>query len=298
MAPIELRTNAAYKEVVKDSTTPVLERVLSSWTSQGYSQWTQYYHSAKARLHGNGFPLAARRLEEIVSRVEEQFCSADGGKQLMRRYLWNYFFIEFMGLGMPEEKGTRSWDRVMQPPKGGELQLLMDEKPTMAKEAAASHFAPMVAAAGGAPLYWQQQAIAMGMGHSQIMDARAMGSAAESLMGQQQPQWNPWATCPSCNGTGGYSWPASAWGTFPSMQQRGSGAGASQPPIFELPQLEDKKKGPCGFCEGAHDIGDCTRFREAKRKDRQEQAAKIAARKAAQLARLEGEGGSVDPDKK
>ena len=34
MAPIELRTNAAYKEVVKDSTTLVLERVLSSWTLQ------------------------------------------------------------------------------------------------------------------------------------------------------------------------------------------------------------------------------------------------------------------------
>ena len=291
MAPIELRTNASYKEVVKDSTTPVLERVLSSWTSQGYSQWTQYYHSAKARLHGNGFPLAARRLEEIVSRVEEQFCSAENGKALMRRYLWNYFFIEFMGLGMPEEKGTRSWDRVMQPPKGGEMQSLLDERPTMAKEAAASQCASMVAAAGGAPNWWQQQAIAMGMAPSQVLDARAMGASFEGMQWPTQQPQNAWATMPWSNGFMP-QWAGSGWGTQPANQMRGSGGGPSQPPILEIPQLEDKKRGPCAFCEGAHDLSDCTRFRDAKRKDRTEQAAKIAARKAAQAARLEAEGGT------
>ena len=43
-----------------------------------------------------------------------------------------------MGLGMPCERGQKSWDRVMAPPKGNEAHMLMEERPTMATEAAAS----------------------------------------------------------------------------------------------------------------------------------------------------------------
>lgn len=126
-------------------TTPVLERVFSSWTSTGYSAWQQYYHLTKSRLHGYRYPLAGRRLEQVASLAEEQICSAENGKALIRKYTWSYFSDEFTGLGMPKEKGEKSWDRVMLPPRGAEAQMLIEERPPTAKEAAAS---PLHSASG------------------------------------------------------------------------------------------------------------------------------------------------------
>ena len=277
LAPIEVRNHPEYKDHVKDSTTPVLERVLGAWTSTGYVAWQQYFHLTKSRLHGHGYPLACRRFESVVSVPEEQFCSAENGKACIRKYLWSYFFYEFTGLGLPQERGQKSWDRVMLPPKGGEAQLLLEERPTMAKEAAAS---PLNGVCGlQQQVLMQAQQMVAGLGLGQPMQADPF-RCQQPLM---QPSW--WQQMQQAAMMSGQQFPGQQ-----SMQLQG-GASPPQPGAGRIYELE--QKGPCDFCGGAHHQDNCTKFRECVRKGKAEVradvAAKIAARRAAAEAKR-GEG--------
>ena len=188
MTPVELRNHPEYKACIKDSTTPVLERVLSSWTSTGYTSWMQYYHLTKQRLHGHGFPLACRRLEAVFAVPEEQFCAAENGKTLIRKYLWNIFFSEWMGLGLPMERGQKSWDKVMLPPKGTEALTLMEERPTMAKEA---HSSPLNGVSGfHKQVLMQAQQLVAGLGLGAAGGRVSQEQAA--LQHQQQVMQQAW----------------------------------------------------------------------------------------------------------
>ena len=294
LAPIEVRNQGEYKTCVKDSTTPVLERVLSSWTSTGYTQWMRYYQLTKNRLHGYGYPLAARRLEQVVGAAEEQFSTADNGKALIRKYLWSYFFEEFTGLGMPCDKGSKSWDRVMQPPKGSEAHLLMEERPTMAKEAAASPLSQLSGTHQHVLMQAQQLVSALGLAGSPGMSGGDGSQFNQHAVAQQM--WLQQMQAASGQ------LPQAGFG--PAMMQPqgllmggggsgGGGRGALSPSaqILEL-DAPKTKRGPCELCGGAHDmVRECTKFREffkdAKKSYQSEIAAKIAARKAAAAAKEE-----------
>ena len=225
----------------------------------------------------------------MVSHVEEQFCAAENGKSLIRKYLWSYFFNEYTGLGMPTEKGQKSWDRVMLPPKGGEAQLLMEERPTIAKEAMAS---PLHSVSGNQQqvlMQAQQLVAALGLGGSTLHAGQMADAAA---MHQQQVMQNAWLQQMQQAALG---MPTFQMG--PGCQQ--SGAGSSG--MIKTPILELEEKGPCDFCGAPTHMQDqCTKYREWVRKGKQEVraeiAAKIAARKAAAAARLE-ENPSPSPKK-
>ena len=108
---VDLTVMGEYSKQMKNTTSNMLERALNS--DSAIEQW--YLRTADL-LDTMGLPKATHRLHRVVHQCRAQ---AHGDGSLFRAYLRGYFFVDFLGRGMPSVVAQASALIVLGDPKRG-----------------------------------------------------------------------------------------------------------------------------------------------------------------------------------
>ena len=95
---VDLRSFTGYQKLLKNSTKVVLERALNDRDNSN-RKLINVKRLITQHLFTSGLPLAATRFQEVTGWAAEHF-RASPAKE--KEYLWGYFFINFLGRGLPE----------------------------------------------------------------------------------------------------------------------------------------------------------------------------------------------------
>ena len=91
---IDLCVMKEYSVQMKNTTSNMAERAFK--TAAGTEKW---YSSTAALLDSMGLPKATHRLHRVVAQCRAQ---AHGDEALFRAFLHGYFFVDYLGRGLPE----------------------------------------------------------------------------------------------------------------------------------------------------------------------------------------------------
>ena len=108
---IDLCVMAEYAKQMKQTTSNMAERAFK--TAVGTEKW---YASTAALLDSMGLPKATHRLHRVVAQCRAQ---SHGDDAMFRAFLHGYFFVDFLGRGMPSVLATASALVVIADPRKG-----------------------------------------------------------------------------------------------------------------------------------------------------------------------------------
>lgn len=109
---IDLCVMKEYSVQMQKTTSNMAERAFK--TAVGTEKW---YASTAALLDSMGLPKATHRLHKVVAQCRAQ---SHGDEALFRAFLHGYFFIDYLGRGLPEVLATASALVVISDPRKGQ----------------------------------------------------------------------------------------------------------------------------------------------------------------------------------
>ena len=125
---IRIRAYEPYAKLHKNTTVPTLERALQDMSGYKFELYSQ---ELKTNLAAADLPLGVAMFTEVVDWAKRQY---SGSSVFQMRYLQQYFFGEYEGLGCPHKVSTDGKD-LIERLKGGAIEppLLIPTAPDEAK---------------------------------------------------------------------------------------------------------------------------------------------------------------------
>ena len=125
---VDIRRCKTYIKTLGGSTALTLERALKESTGV---VWSRYFQDTTERLQRSGFSAAAGRWQNVVNFARNHYLN-DPKKE--RLYLMHFFFVEKLGIGMPEEVCYKSALMMSAAPATLAASQAFDLRPTVASD--------------------------------------------------------------------------------------------------------------------------------------------------------------------
>ena len=239
---VDIRGAKSYAKKLSTTTMVVLERaLLKDKTGMLFSQ---YYNSTIEKLNQLGYTAAATRFISVAGFAEK--CS-NGQPALKLQFLYNYFFDEYVGMGMPVEK-CHTCALTLGVQQTVERKLTVPEEDLAFRQQTLGGWAGQSINIGSMQQHYAGQ-------HGQDPQMLQMSAQMQQMQTQLQ-QWNLWAA-------------AQQSGQQPPGDDGSAGGGSAKPP----PTVD-----VCTFCNSkGHLIDKCSEMHKARADNK---ASKKAAKKA------------------